>query len=138
METSFEINGIDLLKRELAKLAPRVATRTLNTGVTKAASRMRTYLRQDAPKVTGRLRKAIKSKKYRTRGGNVGRNVGLYNLYYYKTLEFHTKRGKPMNPFLIASIERHKKEIVHIMLQSSLDAIQEEAGKIYAKTRRSI
>ena len=59
MAEAFEILGIKELEDLLKKLGPKVEYRAAKKGLTKAASRLRTRLRQAAPKRTGMLRQAI-------------------------------------------------------------------------------
>ena len=140
MAEAFEILGIKELEDLLKKLGPKVEYRAAKKGLTKAASRLRTRLRQAAPKRTGMLRQAIQV-------GSSRRNpikwVGLRPIkgraknpkprkyqtpYYYVVLE-----RRPETAFFAKTVEKATPEILRLMKTETRKALYFEAGKMAAR-----
>ena len=131
---SFKIVGADLLKQLLEQFPDNVQKRAVNTGLGKAGGRLRTYLRRAAPTQSGTLKKSIGIKRDR-KTGKV--KVGLMTRYYYKTLDFTTKRGPPLRPYFENVWDSKREEITQMILDETIKAISAEAGKIYARSKSS-
>jgi hypothetical protein len=130
-EIKVNIQGADMLKQLLKTVPENVERRAINTGLSKAGARLRTYFRRAAPKKSGKLFKALGVKRDR-KTGHV--SVGLMSRFYYKTLDFTTKRGPPLNPYFEKVWEQRKEEITQMVLNETLKALFVEAGKAYQKS----
>lgn len=73
-----KIDNADKLKQKIAKVEKRELRNVLRAGTRKAALRFRKEAKDRAPKKTGRLKKEIRLKAGRARGGRVNFNVGIY------------------------------------------------------------
>ena len=129
---SFTIKGADKLKELLEKFPEEVQRRAVNNGLSKAGGRLRTYFRRAAPQQSGTLKKSIGIKRDR-KTGKV--KIGLMTRFYYKTLDFTTRRGPPLHPFFEAVWQSKRQEITQMILNETVKAIAFEAGKAYAKTK---
>lgn len=129
---SFTIKGADVLKELLEQFPDAVQKRAVNTGLSKAGGRLRTYLRRAAPEQSGELKRSLGVKRDR-KTGKV--KVGLMTRFYYKTLDLSTRRGPPLHPYFEAVWDARRAEITQMILDETLKAISLEAGKIYAKTK---
>lgn len=130
--SSFKIKGADVLKELLEQFPENVQRRAVNTGLGKAGGRLRTYLRRSAPVQSGTLKKSLGVKRDR-KNGKV--KVGLMTRFYYKTLDFLSRRGPPLRPYFENVWNSRRAEITQMILDETVKAISVEAGKIYAKTR---
>ncbi|RLC36042.1 hypothetical protein DRH27_05860 [Candidatus Falkowbacteria bacterium] len=135
---SASIIGIQQLAAALNAVAPGVAKRASKTGVRKAAIKMRQHMRQEAPRVSGNLRKSLKYKAVRRRDGTAMYRVGLLDRWYYKTLDLESRRGPPMNPWMEKTIDRHISESEKIIIAEGIKAVNFEAGKQKAKNDAAI
>ena len=115
----------DLLEGFTPQIRKRVFARTLN----RAARELRKRLRADAPKYTGNLRRSIRVS--RVYGSSLF--VGLRDRYYYKVLDYPSKRGAPMAPWFEASWGRHRSAISSIMRQEFAYAVDFEMGRMTAQ-----
>ncbi len=139
---SAELKGAQELASFL-RLAPKeVATKAGRSGLAKSAARLRTFIRRAAPRKTGKLRAAIKSK--------VGRSAPIawvkLTIGYYKTLEFgrapHKRKGKPRagSPqmsrfaFFKKAVSSHQGEITQLTIDATRTALFKEAGRLIART----
>lgn len=110
--TGARIDGLDFLKDQLEGFLPRETTAILRRTVTKIAAQVRNDIRAAAPKDTGTLRKAIRSK--RNRGTRDEVEAGVYittgkgakhNAFYWHWIEFGTQR-LPARPFVAPAAEK--------------------------------
>ena len=129
---SFKINGAQDLLALLKTFPDKVKQRATDTGVRQAGARLRTAFRRAAPRKTGTLRNSIGSR-FDKRTGKV--YVGLQTRFYYKTLEFNTKRGAPMRPFFDAAWKSNREAVAQIIIDGATKALYQEAGKIHARTK---
>lgn len=130
-EIKVNIQGADMLKELLSVLPDNIERRVINTGLSKAGGRLRTYLRRAAPRKTKTLFNSIGIKRNR-KTGHV--SVGLMTRFYYKTLDYTTKRGPPLRPYFEKVWETRKEEITQMVLNETLKAIFVEAGKAHQKS----
>ncbi|RLC39120.1 hypothetical protein DRH27_00540 [Candidatus Falkowbacteria bacterium] len=137
-KAKFELVGVKQLIDALRAVGPGVAKRAGKTGVRKAAVKMRTHMRQSAPRINGNLRKSLKYKAVRRRDGTAVYRVGLFDRWYYKTLDMETRRGPPMNPWMLKAIDRNIDESQRIIITESIKAVNFEAGKQYAKNKAAM
>lgn len=151
MSQPVELKGAIELEKILESLAPRVSRRVTKAGMSKAGGRLRTAMRRDAPRgPSGRLKKTIGLKRYRKipkikiglygKTPGDGKQAGKYDgiRYYYKTLDYDSARGAALNPWFHASAERHGDGARQIVVNETIKAVYVEAGKSYAKSKRSI
>lgn len=131
---SFDLEGMKAVTEIFSVFPLNVQKRATKAGYAKAAGRLRTLLRRDAPKGTGNLRRAIKVKRHR----NGSFTIGLKERYYYKTLDFMYPRGGEYNPWFEQSVERHAHSTLNLCVVAMHEAISREAGKSYAKSRARI
>ena len=112
---SIELNGVQLLQKELMRFGPVVAKKGRDTGIRTAAVHMRRELKAAAPRgKTGELKKNI-GYKYSRKSGKAW--VGLRprtkrkgygtkgGVFYYKVLDFG--RPVPCDPGLFERLKRH-------------------------------
>lgn len=140
---SLELRGAKELAAFLEAAPQQVAVKAGRQGLGKSSVRLRTYIRRAAPRKSGKLRAAIKSK--------VGRSapiawVGLKERYYYKTLEYgrnaHKRKGKPRagSPqmsrfaFFKKAVDAHRKEILQVTIDATRSAFFKESGRLITKT----
>lgn len=154
------ISGLEALKAELRKFPDAVQARAVQTGVRKAAARLRTAVRRAAYakvakgyKRTNRLRQALRSavgKKPQFKGKAW---VALKQVpgekrtrHYYKVLEVGRKaytgrrRGKvkaspPMKPFFAKTVRANSAATMRILITETQKAIAYEAGKAYGRMK---
>ena len=141
MAENFEFSNIADVQTILKTLPLDVQKRVNRTGMNKASSRLRTMMRRDAPRITGRLRKSIvvgRSKRYPVRWVKLGLAKGETKvLSYYKLLDLKgPNRSGEYNPWFQASADRHSPAVLEIIKNSMVDAIKLEAGKAYARSKR--
>ena len=129
---SFKLTGVSELNQLLATFSDNVKRRATDTGLRRAGARLRTAFRRAAPRQTGTLRNSIGSR-FNKRDGKV--YVGLGTRFYYKTLEFNTKRGAAMNPFMEAAWKSNREGISQLIITETKKSLYQEAGKIYARTK---
>lgn len=126
---SFALKGGKELAALLKEFPARTQVRVTKTGLRRAANRTRLILQRAAPKVSGKLRKAIKVKM-----GRKGKAwIGLRERYYYKTLEFDSARGAPLHPFFLAAWTANEQQVAQMLIDETRKALFVEAGKIRAK-----
>ena len=136
----FELKGGKELEKALLELSPNLQKRIRKRGMTKAAARMRTLLRRDAPRRSGKLRKSInvdrKKNRWRKNKNSIVAYVGLASKYYYKLLDLPgvTVKGR-RRPWILASMKRHSPEVADLLVKETRLALYNEAGKIYARSR---
>lgn len=131
---TFDLEGEKAVTEILNLFPDKVKLRAMKKGYSKAASRMRTALRRDAPKGTGTLRKAIRVRRHR----NGSFSVGLKERYYYKTLEFMYPSGGAYRPWFVESVKRHAKPILGICEEAVKAALAQEAGKAYQYSKQNL
>jgi hypothetical protein len=54
--------------------------------------------------------------------------------FYYKTLEFPTKRGAPMHPFFMAAYQSARNTTAQTIVDATRDAVYSEAARIHRRT----
>ncbi|RLC35851.1 hypothetical protein DRH27_06190 [Candidatus Falkowbacteria bacterium] len=133
-----QLIGAKQLADALKAVGPAVAKRASKTGVRKAAIKMRTHIRNAAPRINGNLRKSIKYKAVRRHDGSAMYRIGLFDRWYYKTLDLQTRRGSPLNPWMDKAIERHIGESQTIIITEGIKAVNYEAGRQKAKNDAAI
>ena len=133
-KTEIKLEGARELERLFESFPHSVVKRTRKVGLRRAGARMRTYMRNDAPKISGNLKKSLKSKMLKS--GAV--TVGLKDRFYYKTLDMHTARGAPLSPWFLESVERHAPAISQMIIDEAKTAIHIEAGEAYSKSKSKL
>lgn len=126
-----ELIGADELQRTLKQFPDAVAKRARRRGLRRAAARLRTLLRRDAPKGESReLRRSIgvKNLKYIS-------SVGLQKNFYYRVLDAPSDRGAPLRPWFEQSVKRHQESAAQLIITETKKAIAFEAGKAYARSK---
>jgi HK97 gp10 family phage protein len=138
MASEIEVFGLEEIKKVLSQLAPKHAANISKAFIHGLASETAKEAKKNAPKDTGRLRKAIKAKRRRGKpgqpvsdviveSGKDSRNDG----FYWRFIEFGTGGKNPQaeRPFL-----RPAKD----MIQSNLPRIAEEqfTKKLSAAVKR--
>lgn len=155
---SIELNGVQLLQKELMRFGPVVAKKGRDTGIRRAAVHMRRELKAAAPRgKTGELKKNI-GFKYSRKSGKAW--VGLRprkarkgygtqgGVFYYKVLDFgrpdyvRKVRGPmpasgPLRPWFVRAAKAASPEAAQIVIDYTLKGIYQEAGKVYARSKRS-
>ena len=138
----FTLKGVPELEAVFKELPFSVSNRIRKTAISKGASKMRTLVRRDAPRISGNLRRAIGVKRSRRHPNAwVGLNAkgrGTKVPYYYKTLDMKTKRGRPLHPWFYESVKRHTPTVSRLILEESKKALVYEAGKAFARQRRGL
>ena len=138
MAENFKVTGIKSLEQIFEDIPKNIETRVSKKGITKAAARMRLRTRQAAPKLTGKLRKAIvvrKSKRFPIAWVGLGKIKGETRVrYYYNRLE-NDYLGT--HAFFAKAVDRASPEVLELLRSETLAALYEEAGKQYAKSIRS-
>jgi HK97 gp10 family phage protein len=157
---TIQIKGIAELKAEMKKFPEAVQARAAQTGVRKAAGKLRTALRRAAYakvakgyKRTNRLRQAIRSAVGKRQQYKGKAWVGLKAVpgesrtrHYYKTLEFGRnaytgkRRGKvagspPLKPFWDKTVRANSSTTTEIIIAETWKAIVYEAGKAYGRAK---
>lgn len=106
------VEGLDFVREQLEGLLPREAKAVLRRTVTKIAADVRDDMRRNAPKLSGVLRRAIRSK--RERGGRDDVLAAVYitkgkgakaDAFYWHMVEFGTPTASA-KPFAGPAIER--------------------------------
>lgn len=129
---SVKLHGVTELNQLLATFSDNVKRRATDSGLRKAGARLRTAFRRAAPRQSGTLRQSIGSS-FNKRDGKV--YVGLKTRFFYKTLEFQTKRGAPLHPFMDAAWKSNRDNIAQLIIEETRKELYREAGKIYARTK---
>jgi HK97 gp10 family phage protein len=129
---SVKLHGVTELNQLLATFSDNVKRRATDSGLRKAGARLRTAFRRAAPRQSGTLRQSISSR-FNKRDGKV--YVGLSTRFYYKTLEFATKRGAPLHPFMDAAWKANRENIAQLIIHETTKELYREAGRIYARTK---
>ena len=130
-----ELHGANALSKILKELPITMQARIRKTGIRKGASKYRTLLRRDAPRQSGEFRKSLTvrpSKKWPYAW------IGLHTRYYYKLLDMTgvTRAGK-YHVWFVESAKRHAPTIAKIVIKETKTALFNEAGKSYARSKRS-
>jgi len=133
-KTQFKLEGAKALEKIFETFPFAVVKRTRRVGLRRSGARMRTYMRNDAPRRSGNLRRALRSRQLKS--GAV--TVGLKDRFYYKTLDLHTARGAPLAPWFENSVERHAPVISQMIVNETKMAINVEAGKAYSRSKSSL
>lgn len=127
------VSGMDSLSKTFKEMPADVRKRAEKRGLRRAAAKLRTAIRRDAPNPqTRNLRRSIQVK--RRRNGSFG--VGLYDRYYYKTLDLNSARGEPLNNWFEASVNRHKQTALDLTMDELKKALAYEAGRALARSLR--
>ena len=128
---SFKIEGAKELQELLKTFPDKVKQRATDTAVRQAGARLRTAFRRAAPRKSGTLRSSIGTG-FDKRTGKV--YVGLQTRYYYKSLEYSSKRGAPLNPFFEQAWKQNREQVAQLIINYTHRALYLEAGKIHART----
>ena len=132
-KAAFDLKGAEELQRLLRSMPNNVQKRATLRGLRRAAAKLRTLIRRDAPRETGLLRRSIGIKKLR----NGAFDVGLMQNYYYKVLDLVSAKGRPLKPWFEQSVNRHSRHASKLIMEETEKAIYYEAGKIHARTMRN-
>lgn len=136
-----ELRGAKELAAFLRLASGEVATKAGKGGVSKAASRLRTYLRRAAPRKTGKLRNAIRTKLGKGAIAWVKLTIG-----YYYTLEFgrgaHTRLGRPRagSPqmarfaFFMKTWQSKENEIAQYTVDATRASLFKETARAISRT----
>jgi HK97 gp10 family phage protein len=138
MASEIEVFGLQEIQKVLSQLAPKHAANISKAFIHGLASETAKEARKNAPKDTGRLRRAIKAKRRRGRPGEPVSDVivetgksSKNDGFYWRFIEYGTAGNDPQpeRPFL-----RPAKD----MIQSNLPRIAEEqfTKKLSAAVRR--
>jgi len=130
-KTAIKLEGARELEKLFESFPHAVVKRTRKAGLKKAGARLRTYMRNDAPKRSGELRRSLNSKMLKS--GAV--TVGLKRNFYYKVLDLNTARGPALAPWFLDSIDKHAPEISQMIISEAKTAIHREAGKAYSRSK---
>ncbi len=110
--TGVTIEGLDFVREQLEDFLPREAEAILRRTVTKIAANVRDDIRKTAPKLTGTLRRAVRSRRERGSKGEVLAAVYITkgkgakaDAFYWHMVEFGT-RTSPARPFIGPAVER--------------------------------
>jgi len=111
IETSFKIEGVDELKRQLKRLDTKVRTSIVRSGLREGAKVVKQAAEDKAPVDSGFLRDHIKIKT-KKRGDNITAIVGFAgDAYYGRFIELGTKH-MAAKPFLRPAIDENQRKIV--------------------------
>jgi HK97 gp10 family phage protein len=124
------ISGAAELAELLKTFPDTIQRRAVNTALSKAGGRLRTYFRRAAPKREGKLRASIGVGRSKKKGQVF---VGLRKNLYYKTLEYGRGGGPPLHPFFEAEWNNRKVEITKIIIDEVMKILANEAGKNYVR-----
>ena len=133
MEDMLKITGLKELQDTLKEFPWKVEKQVTKKGLTKAASRLRTYVKRATPVNSGLLKRSLRtstSRRYATKWvwfrwpGSDNRES------YFGQVARDTN-------FFSKTLERHDKEITGILVQETKSALYELAGKEYAKSKRA-
>jgi hypothetical protein len=155
------ISGLEQLKAELRKFPDAIQARAVQTGVRKAAGKLRTALRRAAYakvakgyKRKNRLRQAIRSAVGKRPQYKGKAWVGLKAVpgerqtrHYYKVLEAGRKAYRrrsngaqyaaspAMKPFWQKTVRANSSATLRILIDETLKAIAYEAGKAFGRSK---
>ena len=130
--SGFELTDTKELGKVLDQLTPSLRKLIVKRGMRQAGARTRTLLRREAIRgKTGNLRKSIRTKNLKS-GAVV---VGLRDRFYYETLDLHSKRGAPLNPWFEAAMTRHAQGIGQLIVDKMKESLAFEAGRTYARSK---
>lgn len=129
-----QLEGAEELRKLFDQFPNTVKKRASKQGLGKAGAKLRTMVRRDAPRVSGNLRRALRVKRHRN--GSV--TVGLKERFYYKVLDLKTKRGEPLHPWFLSSVERHSPAIANLIVTETKLVLYNEAGKAYSRNKSSL
>jgi hypothetical protein len=147
-KSTMTLKGAAELRAALTALPQITEEKVVGVGLSRAAARLRTYMKRAASKVSGMLRKSIGSRRVGKRKGNPKYVVGLTKNFYYKVLDAGRKAytkadgtqvaGTPNFKSNGTQIEQtwnaKKEEIANLVVEESTKAFAREAGKLYAKS----
>ena len=143
-----KITGAVELAKLLEQLPEKAALTASRRGLAKSAARLRTYMRRAAPRLSGKLRQAIRSAVARKSAQafvKLGKIPGESKIrFYYKTLEYgrkpHKRKGKARagspqmaTNFFGWTFERHKTEIAQMTVNETRTALLKETGRLAAR-----
>lgn len=110
--TGVTVEGLDFVQEQLEGFLPREAEAILRRTVTKIAANVRDDIRKNAPKLTGVLRRAIRSRRERGSKGEVMASVYITkgkgskaDAFYWHMVEFGTRTARA-RPFIGPAVER--------------------------------
>ena len=114
-ETFVEVKGLKELDRKLKQLEPKLAKKVMRKAVSAGAEVIRKEARQLAPRRTGFLIKNI-IKSVKRRGSTVVAKIGTTKRAFYGIfVEFGTKTGTPMKPFLRPAFDTQGRRSISVI-----------------------
>jgi len=131
-DNAIEITGFNDLKKILEQYPKKVEKRVAKVGLSKAASRLRTYARRAAPKQSGLLRRSLR----------IGRSRRYPAVWVYfrwpgpDNRESYFGQVEREQQFFKETLTRHRVEIMKIIEDEAINALYKEAGIAYAKSKR--
>jgi HK97 gp10 family phage protein len=106
------IEGLDFVREQIEGFLPREAEAILRRTVTRIAATVRDDIRANAPKVTGILHRAIRSRRERGNRGEVLASVYITkgkgakaDAWYWHLVEFGSRTARA-KPFIGPAVER--------------------------------
>ncbi len=128
IETSFNIEGVDELKRQLKRLDTKVRTSIVRSGLREGAKVAKQAAEAKAPVDSGFLRDNIKIKT-RKRGDKITAIVGFAeDAYYGRFIELGTKHMSA-KPFLRPALDENQRQIVDAVKARMKKRIETEIRK---------
>ncbi len=114
-ETFVEVKGLKELDRQLKQLEPKLAKKVMRKAVSAGAEPIRKEARRLAPRRTGFLAKNI-IKSVKRRGSTVIAKIGTTKAAFYGIfVEFGTKTGTPMKPFLRPAFDTQARRAIGVI-----------------------
>jgi HK97 gp10 family phage protein len=110
------ITGIGEVERILSEIAPRHAGNLMRATVLAVAGKVRDEARQNAPVATGKLKKAIKSKRKKSPPDEPRAEVFVQDAYYWRFVEYGTVKRRAQ-PFLLPAKEKVDAEKERILVE---------------------
>ncbi len=131
--------GLASLQKSLDELPGNVQQRAVDKGIKEAARHIRRQMKAAAPKNTGTLRRAI-TMRYSRRQGRAWIGLGTIKgetktRFYYKTLEYSSARGAPLNPFMQRVFNSNRLAAQSLIINGTRQALYEESLKVWRRTK---
>lgn len=132
-EVSLNIEGVRELQRNVDKLSRSFSKSTLRTALRNAAAPVRKEARSKAPKESGALRRAIKSRAKVTRSGFGFADVGVEkgDVFYGHFIEVGTSQ-QPARPFLRPALDDAERDgrVTDAFITALNKTIERQVGRI--------
>lgn len=117
MKPTVEVRGLDDVNDLLGRIAPREAKNILRATVHGMAGEVRDQAKRDAPEDEGTLKKSIKSKRRRQRGGWIRSDVLVqFRAFYWRFLEYGQGPDGVEHAFFGRAVEKLRGEMTKIMI----------------------